>query len=221
MDINDKVLHMNASPLIYQEDLPHTGHFFDVLASSPWIAVDTETTGLHLVRDRVLLVQMALADGSVHMVRIQNRKKERTRLASIMSNPDILKIFHYARFDMAMLQKTLNVEVKSVFCTKIASKLVRTYTQHHGLFDLCKELLQIELDKSQQSSDWAKENLEEAQYTYAANDVVHLYSLREQLLVMLRREGREDLAMRIFAALQVRVDLDLAGWEHEDIFAHR
>lgn len=196
---------------LHKNDLPAT---FTPASS---LAVDTETLGLNLNRDRLCLVQISNGDGHAHLVQF-DRDYSAPNLRHVLSNPKITKIFHYARFDMAMLQKHFDIDITPVFCTKIASKLVRTYSDKHGLKVNVKELLGIDLNKETQASDWAGE-LSEAQQAYAAADVLHLHELREKLTVMLKRENRLELADRCFAFLETRVNLDLAGFEG-DIFAH-
>ncbi|MDX1485182.1 MAG: ribonuclease H-like domain-containing protein [Alphaproteobacteria bacterium] len=186
------------------------------------IAVDTETMGLEPHRDRLCLVQLSAGDGDAHLVRMARgaRPFSAPRLASLMAASDRLKIFHFARFDVAVLKHWLDVDCAPIYCTKIASRLARTYTDRHGLADLTRELLGIELSKAQQSSDWGGEELTEAQLEYAAADVLHLHALRERLDDMLAREGREVLAQACFDFLPQRAALDLGGWREIDIFAH-
>ncbi|MBF0125976.1 MAG: ribonuclease H-like domain-containing protein [Magnetococcales bacterium] len=182
------------------------------------LAVDTETMGLKTRRDRLCLVQMCNEEGVTTLV--QTRTDHAPRLQSVLESASVLKVFHFARFDMAALKQWLGIQVQPVFCTKIASRLTRTYTDRHGLKDLVAELLQIELNKEQQSSDWAAHTLTPQQIAYAASDVLHLISLQTKLDSLLAREGRLELARECMRALPVRVALDLAGWEEEDIFAH-
>jgi ribonuclease D len=184
------------------------------------VAVDTETMGLDPVRDRLCVVQLSAGDGNSHLVQLAQGEYDAPNLKALMANPKVLKLFHFARFDMAMLKRYLGVDVAPVYCTKIASKLVRTYTDRHGLKDLVKELLNIDLSKQQQSSDWGAPELSEAQLAYAAADVLHLHGVKRQLDVMLEREGRTDLAARCFGFLATRVELDLSGWAGQDIFEH-
>jgi ribonuclease D len=184
------------------------------------VAVDTETMGLDPARDRLCVVQLSAGDGNGHLVQLPQGQYDAPNLVALMANPKITKIFHFARFDMAMLKRYLGVDVGPVYCTKIASKLVRTYTDRHGLKDLCKELLNVELSKQQQSSDWGARELSEAQLAYAAADVLYLHDLRKALDGMLAREGRADLARRCFDFLATRVELDLSGWAEQDIFEH-
>jgi len=184
------------------------------------IAVDTETMGLNLHRDRLCLVQLSADGQEAHLVQIAPGQTSAPNLQRLLEDPTHLKIFHYARFDLAMLKRHLGIAVAPVYCTKLASRLVRTYTDRHGLKDLCRELLSLDLSKQQQSSDWGAPDLSEAQLEYAAADVAHLHALRRHLDDMLARTGRNELAAACFAFLPTRADLDLAGWPEEDIFAH-
>jgi ribonuclease D len=184
------------------------------------IAVDTETLGLNPHRDRLCVIQVSRGDGGADVVQIARDGPPPERLARILESRDVLKIFHFARFDLAVLSHRLGVMPGPVYCTKIASRLTRTYTDRHGLKDLVRELLGIELSKEQQSSDWGAVDLSEAQLTYAAADVLHLHALKDQLDARLAREGREGLAAACFAFLPVRAELDLLGWPETDIFAH-
>jgi ribonuclease D len=184
------------------------------------VAVDTETMGLHPGRDRLCLVQLSAGDGVSHLVQIAAGQTEAPRLAALLTDPQILKLFHFARFDLAALKQGLGAAVAPVYCTKIASRLVRTFTDRHGLKDLAKDLLNVELSKQQQSSDWGAPELSTEQLRYAAADVLHLHRLKERLDEMLAREGRTELAQACFGFLLVRVDLDLRGWAEEDIFSH-
>ncbi|MGY6645970.1 MAG: ribonuclease D [Salinarimonas sp.] len=191
----------------------------------PAIAVDTETLGLNPLRDRLCVVQISKGDGEADVVQITREQLSTPHggapvLARVLASRDTLKIFHFARFDLAVLQHALAAMTGPVYCTKIASKLVRTYTDRHGLKDLLRELLQVEISKQQQSSDWAAETLSKAQLDYAASDVLHLHKLKERLDVMLAREERTDLAQACFDFLPTRARLDLAGWPETDIFAH-
>ncbi|MEO5336138.1 MAG: ribonuclease H-like domain-containing protein [Magnetospirillum sp. WYHS-4] len=183
------------------------------------VAVDTETTGLHPHRDRLCLVQLSAGDGVCHLVRI-HRDRDAANLKALFADPAVVKIFHFARFDVTMIRRHLGVDCRPVYCTRIASRLARTYTQSHGLKDCCKELLGIEISKEQQSSDWAAAELSPAQRVYAATDVLHLHALRDRLDAMLAREGRRDLARACFDFLGTRAELDLGGWADEDIFSH-
>jgi ribonuclease D len=200
---------------VYVGDLPHD----HTLKGS--IAIDTETMGLHVQRDRLCLIQMCDEAGQVAMVRFPvGGDYQAPVLQKLLCDSSREKIFHFARFDVAMIYRWLGVWCEPVFCTKIASKLVRTYTSRHGLKDLCHELLAVELSKQAQSSDWGSETLSAVQLTYAASDVLHLHALKAKLEVMLEREGRSALARQLFLALKPRAHLDLLGWDQEDIFAH-
>jgi ribonuclease D len=200
----------------------HKGDLPDLKAyeSAEAVAVDSETLGLNPHRDRLCVVQLSPGDGSADVVQIARGQTDAPNLAALMTDPSKPKIFHFARFDVAVLQHYLNIRVSPVWCTKIASKLVRTYTDRHGLKDITRELLGIELSKQQQSSDWAADILSEAQLSYAASDVLHLHALKQRLEFMLDREDRSDIAAACFEFLPTRAALDLKGWEEEDIFAH-
>jgi len=198
----------------------HRGDLPDITRYKGAVAVDTETMGLDLTRDRLCVVQVSAGDGSADVVQIPTGAIAAPNLKRLLGDASVLKIFHFARFDLAMLYRTLGVMATPVFCTRTASRLVRTYTDKHGLKDLVRELLGIDLSKQQQSSDWGADALSDAQLAYAASDVLHLHALRDKLDVMLAREGRADLATACFRFLSDRVKLDLAGWAHEDIFAH-
>lgn len=184
------------------------------------VAVDTETLGLSLVRDALCVVQLSAGDGDAHVVQMDRETYDCPNLKALLSDPGITKILHFARFDVAMIRRDLGIALSPVFCTKIASKLCRTYTDRHGLKDVTRELLGIDLSKQQQSSDWGAAELSQAQLDYAASDVLHLHALRDQLTEMLTREGRMELAAACFGFLPARADLDLAGWAETDIFAH-
>ena len=184
------------------------------------VAIDSETTGLSLVRDRLCLVQLSVGDGNAHILKFENGEYNCPNLKKLLINQKVLKLFHFGRFDMAMFYKFLGVMPTPVFCTKIASKLVRTYTDRHGLKELVKELVQADLKKEQQSSDWASDNLSSEQLEYAANDVLFLHKIKAQLETMLRREGRMALAEGCFSYLPTRVLLDLGGWPETDVMAH-
>jgi ribonuclease D len=184
------------------------------------VAVDTETLGLDPHRDRLCLVQLSAGDGTAHLVQLAPGEFAAPRLKALLADPNSLKIFHFARFDVAMLKRYLGVLTRPVYCTKIASKLVRTYTDRHGLKDLCRELLGIELAKEQQSSDWGAPKLTPEQLRYAAADVLHLHALKAKLDDMIEREGRGALARPCFEFLPTRAELDLAGWAQQDIFEH-
>jgi ribonuclease D len=195
-------------------DLPDLQHYGDV------VAVDTETLGLQPHRDRLCVVQLSPGDGSADVVQILKGQREAPNLVRLLADPDRVKIFHYARFDLAVLWHAFGVTVEPVFCTKIASKLTRTYTDRHGLKDVTKELLGIEISKQQQSSDWGAAELTPAQLDYAASDVLNLHALRERFLTVLAREDRMEFAEACFRFLPTRARLDLLGWGEEDIFAH-
>ena len=184
------------------------------------VAIDTETLGLNPHRDRLCLIQLSAGDGNAHLVQFDGKDYSAPRLKALLTNRDVLKIFHFARFDVAVLQKYLGVTTSPIYCTKIASKLVRTYTDRHGLKDLCSELLGIELSKQQQSSDWGAEKLTDQQRFYAASDVLHLHAMKAKLDMMLDREGRRAFAEAAFGFLPTRAALDLAGFPEDDIFAH-
>lgn len=184
------------------------------------IAVDTETLGLDPNRDRLCLVQLSSGDGHAHLVQPDPDTYDAPRLKALLSDPEILKIFHFARFDIAVLEKYLGITVAPVYCTKIASKLVRTYTDRHGLKDITSELLGVDLSKQQQSSDWGAATLTPQQLTYAASDVLHLHALKAKLDAMLEREGRTPFAEAAFGFLNARARLDLAGFGELDIFSH-
>jgi ribonuclease D len=199
---------------LHERDLP-VG-----LDLGPVVAVDTETMGLKPDRDRLCLVQLSAGDGDCHLVRIDGAGYAAPNLVRLLADPAIEKMFHFARFDLATLRRHLGVLCRPVYCTKVASKLARTYTDRHGLKDLCQEILGIDLSKQMQSSDWGAPELSQAQLTYAANDVLHLHSLRQRLDAMLEREGRRELAAACFGFLPQRAELDLAGWADADIFAY-
>jgi len=198
----------------------HRGDLPDGLSFGDSVAVDTETQGLDLHRDRLCVVQLSAGDGVCHLVQLAADDYSAPNLKALMVDPAVTKIFHFARFDVAMLKRYLGVTVSPLFCTKIASKLVRTYTDRHGLKDVTRELLNIELSKEQQSSDWATAELSEEQLKYAAADVLNLHEIRDRLTEMLVREGRQELAEACFAFLPRRAELDLNGWAETDIFAH-
>ncbi len=198
----------------------HRGDLPDLSGYGAVVAIDTETLGLNPLRDRLCVVQLSAGDGSADVVQMPVGDTSAPNLVRLLSDPQRLKLFHYARFDLAVLFKTFGVMPQPAYCTKIASRLARTYTDRHGLKDIVKELLGVDLSKQQQSSDWGAETLTEAQVAYAASDVLHLHALRERLDEMLAREGREELAEACFHFLPTRVRLDLGGWAEEDIFAH-
>ena len=184
------------------------------------VAIDTETLGLNPHRDRLCLIQLSAGDGNAHLVQFDGKDYSAPRLKALLTDRHVLKIFHFARFDVAVLQKYLGVTTSPIYCTKIASKLVRTYTDRHGLKDLCSELLGVELSKQQQSSDWGAEKLTDQQRFYAASDVLHLHAMKAKLDMMLDREGRRAFAEAAFGFLATRAALDLAGFPEDDIFAH-
>ena len=198
----------------------HRGDLPDLTRYTGAVAIDTETMGLEPVRDRLCVVQLSPGDGSADVVQIGREVGPAPNLKRLLGDPDRLKIFHFARFDLAMLYKWLGVMPQPVYCTKIASRLARTYTDKHGLKDLTKEVLGKDISKQQQLTDWGAEQLTEAQIAYAADDVLNLHALKEKLDVMLAREGRAELAAACFGFLPVRARLDLDGWAGEDIFAH-
>jgi ribonuclease D len=184
------------------------------------VAIDTETLGLKPARDKLCLVQISTGDGNAVLVQMDRTRYDAPNLKALLVNPKVLKIFHFARFDVAVLKQYLDVDTAPLFCTKIASKLVRTYTDRHGLKELVRELLGIDLNKLQQSSDWGAHSLTDAQKAYAAEDVVYLHELKQRLEQMLEREGRTALAKACFEFLPTRTTLDLLGWSEEDVFAH-
>ena len=184
------------------------------------IAIDTETMGLNPHRDRLCLVQLSGGDGTAHLVKFDGKSYDAPNLKALLADPKTLKIFHFARFDVAVLEHYLGVMTSPIYCTKIASKLARTYTDRHGLKDLVRELLNVDLSKQQQSSDWGAEKITDAQLEYAASDVLYLHDLKRHLDRMLRREGRSALAQSCFDFLSTRIELDLLGWDETDIFAH-
>lgn len=203
---------------VHQGDLP------DDLDLGDCVAIDTETMGLKPARDRLCLVQLSSGNGDCHLVQMPDGEPggeiAAPNLKALLTDPAVLKLFHFARFDVAVMKQYLAVETAPVYCTKIASKLVRTYTDRHGLKDLCRELLGVELSKQQQSSDWGAAELSEDQRTYAATDVLYLHRLKNTLDQMIDREGRRDLLSACLGFIPVRADLDLLGWADEDIFHH-
>jgi len=200
---------------LHRGDLPDLSHY-----RGGAVAVDTETMGLVPRRDRLCVVQLSPGDGSADVVQIPPSAQGAPNLAALLADSNVLKIFHFGRFDLGVIHQTLGVMPAPVYCTKIASRLARTYTDKHGLKDLVKEALGVDLSKQQQLSDWGASELSDAQVAYAASDVLHLHALRAKLDAMLAREGREELAAACFRFLPDRVRLDLAGWAAEDIFAH-
>lgn len=199
---------------LYRGDLPAD------LSFGPIVAIDTETMGLNPHRDRLCLVQLSAGDGNAHLVQIPKGPAKAPRLAALLADPKVLKLFHFGRFDIAVLEHALGVRCEPVYCTKIAAKLIRTFTDRHGLKDLCKDLLGVDLSKQQQTSDWGAEALSDEQMAYAASDVLHLHSLKAKLDALLEREGRTELAQAAFRFLPTRARLDLVGWPEIDIFAH-
>ena len=199
---------------LHRGDLPDLSRFKDS------VAIDTETMGLNPHRDRLCVVQLSNGDGTADVVQIPAGPVHAPNLKALLADPNVTKIFHFGRFDLAVLFHTLGVMPQPVYCTKIASRLVRTYTDRHGLKDLVAEVLNVNLSKQQQSSDWGADKLSEQQVAYAASDVLHLHALRTHLDGMLARAGRADLAAACFDFLPTRARLDLLGWEDEDIFAH-
>ena len=199
---------------LYQNDLP------DGLDLGPVVAIDCETMGLHPHRDRLCVVQLSGGDGNAHLVQVAKGQTAAPNLCVLLENPQVLKLFHFGRFDIAAMLNAFGATAAPVYCTKIASRLVRTYTDRHGLAKLLNELLDIDISKQQQSSDWGAETLTKAQIDYAASDVLYLHRLREALNAMLVREGRMEVAQACFDFLPVRARLDLMGWPETDIFAH-
>jgi ribonuclease D len=199
---------------LHRGDLPDLAHY------TGSVAIDTETMGLNPNRDRLCVVQLSPGDGTADVVQIPAGAERAPNIEALLADPARTKIFHFARFDVAVLYKTFGIMPAPVYCTKIASRLTRTYTDKHGLKDLVREVLGVDLSKQQQSSDWGAEELTDAQVAYAAADVLHLHALKAKLDVLLAREGRVELAAACFGFLPVRARLDLAGWGEEDIFAH-
>ncbi|HEY0330087.1 MAG TPA: ribonuclease D [Rhodopseudomonas sp.] len=198
----------------------HRGDLPDLSRYTDSVAIDTETMGLNPHRDRLCVVQLSNGDGSADVVQIPQGHSDAPNLKKLLADPAVTKIFHFARFDLAALFNGLGVMPQPVYCTKIASRLTRTYTDRHGLKDLVREVLGVDLSKQQQSSDWGAQSLSDAQLAYAASDVLHLHGLRTRLDAMLAREGRSELAQACFDFLPTRAKLDLAGWAEQDIFAH-
>ena len=198
----------------------HRGDLPDLSRYTDSVAIDTETMGLNPHRDRLCVVQLSNGDGTADVVQIPKGASDAPNLKKLLADPGVVKIFHFARFDLAALFNALGVMPQPVYCTKIASRLTRTYTDRHGLKDLVREVLGVDLSKQQQSSDWGADALTEAQMAYAASDVLHLHGLRTRLDMMLAREGRTDIAQACFDFLPTRARLDLAGWAEADIFAH-
>lgn len=199
---------------LHQNDLPHGVDLGET------VAIDCEAMGLIPHRDRLCLVQLSSGDGDAHLVQVAPGQSEAPNLSRMLADPAVLKLFHYGRFDIALLLHSFAVLTAPVYCTKIASKLVRTYTDRHGLKNLCQELIDVDLSKQQQSSDWGAPDLTEAQQVYAASDVLYLHRLRDELEKRLAREGRTEMAQACFDFLPMRAQLDLAGWPEIDIFSH-
>lgn len=197
----------------------HKGDLPDGLDFGPVVAVDTEAMGLNLLRDHLTLVQLSSGDGTAHLVQL-DRTYDCPNLKRVLTDPDVLKLFHFARFDVAMMKRWMGIDCAPVWCTKIASKLARTYTDRHGLKDVAREIAGADMSKAQQSSDWGAGELTDAQLQYAASDVLYLHRIKEGLEAMLKREGRLELAEACFAFLPIRATLDLSGWGETDIFAH-
>ena len=198
----------------------HQGDLPDGYEPGPSLAIDTETLGLNPHRDRLCLIQLSRGDGAADVVQIAKGQAAPARLCAILADPSVLKIFHYARFDVAVLRHAFGVVTSPIYCTKIASRLVRTYTDRHGLKDLSRELIGVDMSKQQQSSDWGATELTREQLAYAASDVLHLHQLKAKLDVLLQREGRMVIAQSCFSFLPTRAELDLLGWPEADIFAH-
>lgn len=205
----------DVTTFVHEGDLPA-----DVLASASSVAIDSETMGLRLGRDPLCVVQLSDGGGDAHLVRLDRTTYDAPNLKRLLTDPAVTKIFHFGRFDIAMFWLHLGVLTAPVYCTKIASKIARTYTDRHGLKDISKELLGVDMSKAQQSSDWGAGKLSDEQVAYAASDVLHLHALKDRLQQMLVREGRDSLAQACFDFLPHRAVLDVAGWEDVDIFAH-
>ena len=200
--------------ILHSNDIPNS---FKITQS---VAIDTETMGLNPLRDRLCLLQITNGDGVCHLIKFDYRNIKPKNLIKILKNKKILKIFHYARFDVAMLKHNFDIEIENIYCTKIASKLSRTFTDKHGYKDLCKELLNINISKNEQSSDWGKKKLTLKQQKYAATDVLYSHKIKEKLDIMLNRENRMKVAQSCFNFVKIRTDLDLIGWNNHDIFSH-
>ncbi|WP_213270002.1 ribonuclease H-like domain-containing protein [Hyphomonas sp.] len=197
----------------------HKGDLPEGLDLGPVVAVDTEAMGLNAMRDNLTLVQVSSGDGTAHLVQL-TRDYDCPNLKALLTDPKVLKIFHFARFDVVMMKRWMEITCAPIWCTKIASRLARTYTDRHGLKDVAREVAGVDMSKAQQSSDWGQDKLTDAQIQYAASDVLYLHQIKAGLEAMLEREGRLELAQACFSFLPVRADLDLAGWPDEDIFAH-
>jgi ribonuclease D len=198
----------------------HRGDLPADLSFGRVVAVDTETMGLNPHRDRLCLVQLSAGDGDAHLIQMPRGPYQAPRLAALLADPNVLKLFHFGRFDIAVLEHALGIRCEPVYCTKIAAKLTRTFTDRFGLKDLCRELLGVDLSKQQQTSDWGADSLTDEQLAYAASDVLHLHALKARLDQLLAREGRTELAAAAFQFLPTRARLDLAGWPEVDIFEH-
>ncbi|MDX2263639.1 MAG: ribonuclease D [Hyphomicrobiales bacterium] len=198
----------------------HRGDLADGVAFGPIVAIDTETLGLNPHRDRLCVAQLSAGDGTAHIVQFPRGAYDAPRLRALLADPTVLKLFHFGRFDIAVLSQYLGVAIAPVYCTKIASKLTRNFTDRHGLKDLCREFLGVDLSKQQQSSDWGAPDLTPEQMAYAASDVLHLHRLKEKLDALLEREGRTELAAACFQFLPTRARLDLLGWDDPDVFDH-
>lgn len=198
----------------------HISDLPDDLDLGPIVAIDCETMGLNPHRDRLCVVQLSAGDGDAHVVQIRQGQTEAPNLSALLTDPDVLKLFHFGRFDIAAMRNAFGAVTAPVYCTKIASRLIRTYTDRHGLKNLLQELMDVDISKQQQSSDWGAERLTRAQIEYAASDVLYLHKLREVLNERLSREGRMEMAQACFDFLPMRAELDLAGWADIDIFAH-
>ena len=205
---------MTNEVMVFKNDIPSDEIFVGD------IAIDTEAMGLHIHRDRLCTVQFCDAEGKSCIVQFDGKTYDAPNLAKLLLDPGRVKIFHFARFDIAIIKHYLNIDIREIFCTKIASRLVRTYTDSHGLKELVREFLNIQLSKQQQSSDWGVEEFSKDQRDYAIRDVIYLHKLRDVLTEMLKREGREDIAHELFAVLPLRAKLDIMGWSEVDIFAH-
>jgi ribonuclease D len=199
---------------VHQNDLP------DGLDLGPMVAIDCETMGLHPHRDRLCVVQLSAGDGHAHLIQVARGQTKAPNLCKLLQDPNVLKLFHYGRFDIAAMQNAFGAVTAPVYCTKIASRLIRTYTERHGLAKLLQELLSVDVSKQQQSSDWGAAKLTKAQIDYAASDVLYLHRLRDVLNGMLEREGRMEMAQACYDFLPMRAQLDLVGWPDSDIFAH-
>jgi ribonuclease D len=197
----------------------HKGDLPEGLDLGPVVAVDTEAMGLNAMRDNLTLVQISSGDGTAHLVQL-TRDYDCPNLKALLTDPEVLKIFHFARFDVVMMKRWMGITCAPIWCTKIASRLARTYTDRHGLKDVAREVAGVDMSKAQQSSDWGQDKLTDAQIQYAASDVLYLHQIKAGLEAMLEREGRLELAQACFNFLPIRADLDLAGWPDEDIFAH-